>query len=1667
MSTNKSSEDLKDTKSSGDLKDTKSGGDLKDTKSGGDLKDTKSDEDLKDTKSDEDLKDTKTDTESAAVGLTKNLISPESKMADEKGGGEREKWTGYGRHVPIPFIEDYASFDTWTRCVTAWSVTSQIPKKEQGYHLAQDLPIESKKYGPTLREDVYRHCPPDELVNDEKGVHKILEFLKSRYYVDREQDIYDTHANIKVIHRKKGQSLMDYIIEFDKLYTKAKQLKILPTGKEYDMCLALDLMVTSDLTSYEFMLIRSVANLLTEDGKRYETVKQKMRDILGKGEGQLKSVKDEVLLAQKDSKNDDDIDQVYLSKGWKPPPTQNNRYQNNQNGKNRYQNNNGQNQRRNGTSNGNNKTYIRKRQTNPIGKNGKPMQCLCCKSELHFIKECPDAFEKQDKNKPKYKTAFVVNSSNPETAEEIQLPISDTESEQEKEGDVFCTVYCSESQEDLNRFTAEALNKAALDTCCTASIAGEKWLKVYINGLPKDLKQKVKGPLPSQKRFMFGNQGKLKSQAKYIIPAKIGGEYNEIEMDVIQSDIPLLLSKGEMKKLGIVLDMKNDTGLINGKPLILSTTTAGHYVVDLLHHKEELEQVNIAELDEGDESTQMKALRKIHLQFGHRPKHQFVTILKEAGKWQEQFSKMIDRIMERCEGCILRSRTPDRPAVAPPLANDFGQVLGMDLKIWDKNKGIYILYMIDIFTRYQVATVIKSKEASEVVKAFTTKWLPIFGRVDKIITDNGSEFQNDEMREVASALNVQLLSTGANSPWSNGTTESNHGTTDRVAVAVKRDFPNMPLEVALAWAVTAVNSMSSVRGFSPYQLVFGKNIKLPNILEDPPPAWEEPQKSKELIDTLNAIHAARVEYTKAERCERLKRALKAKIRIADTLYEKGDICYFKKEGEDTWRGPAKVVFQDGKVIFIRIGSIYYRVSANRLKKAGESLANDIRAKEATENNEVHNEETIQTVKTRRQTIEEGEPDWHRLKIAEKDTKDTNHEEITIQEGDDNTLPFIENNDNNEPTGEQERQDSITKGRKRKKTNQKPTPDFNEDGTIKNAAQVLKRNDRIEIYENGKWEKGIVLGHGGKVGGKHSGWYNIQLDNGEVFHDEMSKRDIRYEGNEDQNEQEEEDVLVNIKLDCGKMIEVKSSDQRKIWYEKEEEQFALLVTEEILAVMVPIEQRNSPECMTAKLEELNKLIAFDTYKIVKDEGQERITTTWVLTEKGSEKRARLTARGFQEETTFPTDSPTVQKHSMRLLLTIAATEGWDIRTTDISSAFLQGSQMDRDVYVKPPKEANQAGWLWLLNKCLYGLKDASRKWYLRVVEKLKELGFETSKYDSGLFFLIKNGELIGIVALHVDDFLHCGNQFFNATILPQLLGTFKVGKSESRQFMYTGFYLEQTANGIRIDQNKYVRNVTIPLIDVKQMKDKERDMNQDELSLLRQITGIVNWTARATRPDTSFEMIDLSTKFKGGKVSDLIKAKNVAARLKKEEVTIQISNLKDFKDCEIIVYTDAAYRNLNDNTDSCGGYIIFIVNLKNGMVAPLEWKSNKLKRRVLSTLGAETQALYNGLDAALGMKLLLKELYGGKVDLKVRAITDNHSARTAIYSESEVTERVLRGDIAVIKQLIETGQVAEVKWVTGKDMLADILTKKGVNRMPLLEVLESGRMNPDTLQLIKA
>ena len=54
-----------------------------------------------------------------------------------------------------------------------------------------------------------------------------------------------------------------------------------------------------------------------------------------------------------------------------------------------------------------------------------------------------------------------------------------------------------------------------------------------------------------------------------------------IEVDVVECNIPLLLSKKAMKKGKMCLDFVNDSVIICGKTLKLEETSSGHYILPL------------------------------------------------------------------------------------------------------------------------------------------------------------------------------------------------------------------------------------------------------------------------------------------------------------------------------------------------------------------------------------------------------------------------------------------------------------------------------------------------------------------------------------------------------------------------------------------------------------------------------------------------------------------------------------------------------------------------------------------------------------------------------------------------------------------------------------------------------------------------------------------------------------------------------------------------------------------------------------------------------------------------------------------------------------------------------------------------------------------------------
>ena len=121
---------------------------------------------------------------------------------------------------------------------------------------------------------------------------------------------------------------------------------------------------------------------------------------------------------------------------------------------------------------------------------------------------------------------------------------------------------------------------AVLDSACTSNVTGERWLQCYIDSLDdKDREQIVYSE--GSKMFKFGGGEKLPSIQKVVIPAVLADKAIKIETDVVQSDIPLLLSLSSMKKAGLKLDLENDEAEVFNKKIALDYTPSGHYCVPL------------------------------------------------------------------------------------------------------------------------------------------------------------------------------------------------------------------------------------------------------------------------------------------------------------------------------------------------------------------------------------------------------------------------------------------------------------------------------------------------------------------------------------------------------------------------------------------------------------------------------------------------------------------------------------------------------------------------------------------------------------------------------------------------------------------------------------------------------------------------------------------------------------------------------------------------------------------------------------------------------------------------------------------------------------------------------------------------------------------------------
>ena len=513
-------------------------------------------------------------------------------------------------------------------------------------------------------------------------------------------------------------------------------------------------------------------------------------------------------------------------------------------------------------------------------------------------------------------------------------------------------------------------------------------------------------------------------------------------------------------------------------------------------------------------------------------------------------------------------------------------------------------------------------------------------------------------------------------------------------------------------------------------------------------------------------------------------------------------------------------------------------------------------------------------------------------------------------------------------------------------------------------------------------------------------------------------------------------------------------------------------ETVYVTNIPRSRHNEPECVAAKTKELKDFQNYDVYEVVdKPENKNIIGTEWVLVEKEKPDgsivtKARLCLRGDQEQGIhlIPRESPTVNKISVKILVTLAISQGWDVRSCDVERAFLQTEDITREIFVKPPVEMNLPRHRVLrLKRAAYGLVDASRSFFLKQAREFKNADFHPLSMDPALFLHRPNNNAKEMCdaasAVHVDDAFNAGKPEVLDEVQQKMRNKLTYGTVDTLPFRFLGSNYRKDDNGDMIlDQKHYVDNLEIPNMDSLKNVVKQDVLSESWQSTFRSLASKVNVLASTVRPDFTFAAKYLTTRYNKATKSDLTQVVKLIKRAKEETTEIVIPNVGQPEQWILVGVVDASHRT-SGNLFAVGGHVVMLVNKHNKAAAVLHWSSKKIERVVHSSTAAETLAMQKMFSTIYLVRRILSEMCGERTkDLQCVALTDNQALFSNLHHiKANSDDYRLQSDIIELRQSIEEEKtVQEIRYVHSSENIADCLTKTTKSGHMLLQIVRTGQ-----------
>ncbi|KAJ7995749.1 hypothetical protein DPEC_G00247820 [Dallia pectoralis] len=274
-------------------------------------------------------------------------------------------------------------------------------------------------------------------------------------------------------------------------------------------------------------------------------------------------------------------------------------------------------------------------------------------------------------------------------------------------------------------------------------------------------------------------------------------------------------------------------------------------------------------------------LTSLHDNMGHMGKDRTLDLARARFYWPRMASD-IERKVKMCNRCVLRKTLPERAA---PLVNILTtrplELVCMDfLSIEpDRSNTKDILVITDHFTKYAVAIPTSNQKAQTVAKCLWDNFIVHYGIPEKLHSDQGRDFESRLIKQLCEVAGIQKIRTTPYHPRGNPVERFNRtllgmlGTLENQDKSHWKDFVK-PL-------VHAYNcTRSDVTGFTPYELMFGRQPRLPVDLAFGLPVKEGQQKS----------HSQYVKHLKS----RLEESYKIATRSAAKVAEKNQTRFDKR-----------------------------------------------------------------------------------------------------------------------------------------------------------------------------------------------------------------------------------------------------------------------------------------------------------------------------------------------------------------------------------------------------------------------------------------------------------------------------------------------------------------------------------------------------------------------------------------------------------------------------------------------------------------------------------------------------------------------------------------------------------------------------------------------------